>query len=275
MRKVFLAALLSGLVGLLGFAVQPASQAAPLPQAASCSGVWVVVDYGSLGGGVQTKCATSFDTGTKALKSAGFKVTIEGGFIYKINGKPSKPDINKEYWSYWHASADSDGSFSAWTYSNKGADGYRPTKGNAEGWRYQALADGKVPPSKKPPVTKPDPEPTKPTAKPSATKKPTATAKPTATRKPTATAKPTTTTTPKKSAAPSSPSTASPSTAITESPAASPTVIAEPSATTVISEADLPPDEPGTPIGAIVAGVLIVGGGAGLGSWWWLKGRRL
>ena len=117
----------------------------------SCSGVWVVVDFGSLGGGVHTKCATKYSTGTAALKSAGFKVTKEKGFIYKINGKPSNPDISEAYWSYWHATKKSDGTFSAWAYSNKGADNYRPKKGNAEGWRYQALADGKVAPTKLPP----------------------------------------------------------------------------------------------------------------------------
>jgi hypothetical protein len=30
----------------------------------------------------------------------------------------------------------------------------------------------------------------------------------------------------------------------------------------------------GTPVGALVAGGLVVAGGAGVGGWWFLKGRR-
>ena len=157
----------------------PAVAAAPvLPQAASCSGVWVVVDFGSLGGGISARCATSHSTGTAALRNAGFSPTITDGFVYKINGKPGKPDIYKAYWSYWHATRKADGSYNSWTYSNLGANSYKPTAGNAEGWRYQSLSDGKVPPGAAPPSSetpKPTPKPTKSnTPKPQPTKKPSA-----------------------------------------------------------------------------------------------------
>ena len=33
------------------------------------------------------------------------------GFVDKINGKPGKPDRNKAYWSYWHATRKADGSY--------------------------------------------------------------------------------------------------------------------------------------------------------------------
>ena len=158
----------------------PAVAAAPvLPQAASCSGVWVVVDFGSLGGGISARCATSHSTGTAALRNAGFSPTITDGFVYKINGKPGKPDIYKAYWSYWHATRKADGSYNSWTYSNLGANSYKPTAGNAEGWRYQSLSDGKVPPGAAPPSSsetpKPTPKPTQSnTPKPQPTKKPSA-----------------------------------------------------------------------------------------------------
>ena len=59
----------------------PAVAAAPaLPQAASCSGVWVVVDFGSLGG-ISSRCATSYGTGMAALRSAGFSPSVSEGFV--------------------------------------------------------------------------------------------------------------------------------------------------------------------------------------------------
>ena len=115
-----------------------------------CSGVWVIVDFGELGG-ISTQCATKFDTGTAALKSAGFTPTLENSMLVKLDGKPTKPDIYKSYWSYWQATRADDGSYSEWKYSDLGANSYHPTKGNAEGWRYQALADGKVHPDATPP----------------------------------------------------------------------------------------------------------------------------
>ncbi|MBK8460726.1 MAG: hypothetical protein IPL43_11550, partial [Micropruina sp.] len=36
--------------------------------AATCSGVWVVIDYGALGG-TSTRCATGFSSGSTALSS--------------------------------------------------------------------------------------------------------------------------------------------------------------------------------------------------------------
>lgn len=249
-------------------------------QAATCTGVWVVVDFGSLGG-TTTKCATSFSTGTAALKSAGFSPSLDGAMVLKISGKPSSPDINQAYWSYWHASLKSDGSYSDWSYSNLGANAYHPTKGNAEGWRYLSLSDDKVPPAAAPPAVdvptaSPSPTPTATrTSRPTATAKPSPkpTAKPTATRKPTASAssqKPTAsaTSTPG-SATPTTVPTVTPSTAVTSAlPAEAPT---EPG----LQQAD-GSDEPvpgNSPVGALVATGLVVAGGAGVGGWWLLRGR--
>lgn len=156
----------------------------PVPQVASCSGVWVVVDYGSLGG-TSTSCASSFSTGTAALRGAGFSPTLDNGMIAKINGIPATVNVQDHYWSYWHATLQPDGSYSSWSYSGLGANAYHPTAGNADGWRYQAVSDGYVAPGVAPPkraaaTTAPAATaPAPPTAKP-VTTKPVATAPTTA-----------------------------------------------------------------------------------------------
>lgn len=279
MRKFLLVAALSAILAGGAAAATP-TQATPLPQASTCSGVWVVVDFGSLGG-TSTKCSTSYGTGLAALKSAGFSPTVSDGFVYKISGKPSKPDTNKAYWSYWHATAKDDGSYSDWSYSNLGADSYHPTKGNAEGWRYQSLDGGKVPPGIAPPATDtstptPTPKPTK-----TATHKPTATAS--ATKKPTATASATKTQTASASASATSTSatpSASPSAVVTPTPTLVATPLATNEATEVAQDAvsaspeATPAESSGTPVGAIVAGSAVLVAAAGLGGWWLLKGRK-
>ncbi len=279
MKKFLLAAVLTA---TLAVSAAPATQTAavPLPQAATCAGVWVVVDFGSLGG-TSTKCATSFDTGTKALKSAGFSVTIEDGFVYKIAGKPSKPDTNKAYWSYWHATKQSDGSYSDWSYSNLGANSYHPTRGNAEGWRYQSLSDGKVPPAAAPPkadTASPTPTPSKTTSKPSAkpTTKPTATKSATkdATTSPSATASRTSATATASATPTAATTSAVPSVTPTPTDSLAPAGEVTAAAEEVEATPEPAPDSGGSPVGAIAAGVLVVAAGAGLGGWWWLKGRK-
>lgn len=288
MRRFLATAALAAML-VAGAATGPSTSgaaAAPaLPQAASCSGVWVVVDFGSLGG-ITTKCATSYGTGAAALRSAGFSPTISEGFVEKINGKPGKPDTNKAYWSYWHATRNSDGGYNGWTYSNLGANSYKPTAGNAEGWRYQSLDDGKVPPGAAPPAAdtpKPTPSKTssKPSPKPSATKKPSS--KPSTSKKPSATATTTstssatakagaTTRTPTATASGTPTSTGRPS----PSDAASPTpseVATDPvtQATPVAESADA--SSSGSPAGLITTVGIVLAGAAGLGGWWW-KGRK-
>ncbi|GAA0338993.1 hypothetical protein GCM10009529_17010 [Micropruina glycogenica] len=269
-------------------AAKPATapQSQVLPQAASCAGVWVVVDFGSLGG-ISTKCATSYGTGLAALKSAGFSPTVDDGFVYKIAGKPSKPDINKAYWSYWHATKNDDGSYSSWSYSNVGAASYKPTKGNAEGWRYVLLSDPKTPPQAKPPtdVATPTPTPTpkptktstKPSSKPSSgktTTKTSATAKARSTQTASATA--TTKATAKATTARAT-STATPISQTATDPATDGS-----STETDAAQSDAAQEQPsaaaepggGSPMGAIVVGAVVVTAAAGLGGWWMLKGRR-
>jgi len=126
------------------------ARALPAPQTASCAGVWVVVDYGALGG-TTTACAGSYSTGTAALRSAGFVLTLDAGLIVKINGLPAAPNVQENYWSYWHATRQADGSYSGWSYSSVGPSSYQPAAGNAEGWRYQPVTGGYVAPGVAPP----------------------------------------------------------------------------------------------------------------------------
>jgi hypothetical protein len=238
----------------------------------------VVVDYGDLGG-VSTACATTYGTGAAALRSAGFNPSFDGKMVIKISGKPASVDLNKYYWSYWHATAKSDGSYSGWSYSSLGATAYHPTTGNAEGWRYQSLNDGKVPPAASPPKSAPVPTPTptspKPKPKPSAT----ATKKPSA--KPSASASAEKTASTSASARASATATATPPADATAPVTPTPTPVTTPTGSepaTAQAEAQVTPVQPasdtGSPVGAIAVGAVVVAGGAGVGGWWLLKGRR-
>jgi len=126
------------------------AQALPAPQTASCAGVWVVVDYGAVGG-TATACAGNYSTGTAALRSAGFALTLDAGLIVRINGLPTTPNVQENYWSYWHATRQPDGSYSGWSYSSVGPSSYYPVAGGAEGWRYQPVNAGYVAPAVAPP----------------------------------------------------------------------------------------------------------------------------
>lgn len=130
----------------------PAVAATALPASVTaCSGVWVAVDRGN--GQTTVRCATTYATGVKALASAGVKAEVKGGFVCRIAGFPATCDETgaSGYWSYWHAAPAADGNWTAWMYSDNGASRYHPRKGQAEGWRFQPLADG-VAPSIAPPA---------------------------------------------------------------------------------------------------------------------------
>jgi hypothetical protein len=117
---------------------------APAADAAACSGtsgVTVVVNFGSLGGGVVTACAPGDPTsGLTALTGAGFTYAFVPripGFVCQINVKPNPCNgaPATAYWSYWHAPRGG-----AWTYSTSGAGSYNPAPGTVEGWSFGAGA---------------------------------------------------------------------------------------------------------------------------------------
>src|SRR5258706_12076529 len=118
-------------LGVLATVALPASPARAAACAAGQSGVTVVVDFASLGGGVVVGCASGDPaSGLVALQGAGFDVdgTDRWGlaFVCRINGKPTaaaEPCVNtppaSAYWSYWHAQPGG-----AWSYSQLGAMSY-------------------------------------------------------------------------------------------------------------------------------------------------------
>lgn len=146
------AALLAGAVAALAVpstassSERTSSVAAAAGPCADTEGVTVVVDFGTLAGGTQTRCAPEpVSSGFDALTRAGF--TYAGtarfpGLLCRIDDKPS-PEQDacqnapspKYYWAYWTASSPG----GAWTYSDMGAGNRDPAPGSVEGW---AFSDG-------------------------------------------------------------------------------------------------------------------------------------
>ncbi|MBB2893144.1 hypothetical protein [Flexivirga oryzae] len=129
----------------------------------SSTGVTVVVDFRSLGGGVAVRCAPvrSGATGLDALQAAGVPVTMaarQPGFVCRLYGKPaSDPCVNASpttaYWSYWHAP-----NGGAWSYSSEGAASHHVIPGGFEGWAFST--GSKVAPGVAPVRPAPKPKPT-------------------------------------------------------------------------------------------------------------------
>jgi hypothetical protein len=135
-RAVVAVAVSTAAVGGLAVATaSPASAAA----CAGTTGVTVVVDFGSLGGGVKTMCAPGDPTsGLTALTGAGYTYAFAPrfpGFVCQINVKPNPCNGGPAtaYWSYWHAPR-----HGAWTYSTSGAGSYNPKPNTVEGWAFGA-----------------------------------------------------------------------------------------------------------------------------------------
>lgn len=110
-------------LGILSGTAAPAAAAA----CSGSSGVTVVVDHGSLGGGIDEVCSQS-GGGTKAsalFEGAGFSLTYvqqQPGFVCRINGQPaSDPCVrtppSNAYWGLWW----SDGRSGSWSYASVAA----------------------------------------------------------------------------------------------------------------------------------------------------------
>lgn len=157
------AAVVAALTGLaLAVPVAPATAAA----CAQGAGVTVLVEFGSLGGGTQTRCSAGDpSSGLGALRGAGFTPTRAaqepGYFLCRIDGKPANDPCQRTspadaYWSYWHAKAGG-----SWTYGDVGPADYDPAPGAVEGWAFGA---GKPPSSPPPPAAAPSRRSPRPTA---------------------------------------------------------------------------------------------------------------
>jgi len=129
--------------------------------AATCAaggGVSVVVDFNSLGGGVQTACVAG-GGGEKApalLDAAGHTLTrvrTQQGFVCRVDDLPSQEQEACQntppadaYWGLWW----SNGTSGTWTYSTVGVDGLTIPDGGSVALSWDDV-DGSAPPSATPP----------------------------------------------------------------------------------------------------------------------------
>ena len=143
LRAVFAALLLAAMTPLLSSGNHAAAAGGACT---SSSGVSVVVDFGSLGGGTAIGCAHTSGSGLEALHAAGFSTegtqTYGASFVCRISSKPgpasescrSTPPTNAS-WHYWYAS-----NGGSWTFSQSGAANRTVSQGGFEGWSFGAGA---------------------------------------------------------------------------------------------------------------------------------------
>lgn len=159
------AATLVAAAGLVGVSAGPAA-------AAQCSGsgVSVVVDFGSLGGGVQKGCDTrgANRSADKVFPAAGFPLKYavrEPGFVCRVKNTPtSDPCGNASptnaYWGlFW-----SNGKSGKWTYASSGVGGTKVPNGGFLAFAWQNGGDRDWPgasPVRSKPASTPKPQPTK------------------------------------------------------------------------------------------------------------------
>jgi hypothetical protein len=124
------------------------------------SGVSVVVDFNSLGGGVQQVCLPGGggDAASSLFPAAGFPLSYasrQPGFVCRVSGVPtSDPCVNTApadaFWGLWW----SDGDASSWTYSSLGAGSLNVPDGGMVAFSWDSVS-GSAPPSASP--SHPDP----------------------------------------------------------------------------------------------------------------------
>ena len=149
-------------VRLVAAAVLAAAAGVALPaspaHSAPCSGengVSVVVDFNSLGGGVQQVCVAGGggDAASSLFPAAGFPLNYasrQPGFVCRVGGVPtSDPCVNTApadaFWGLWW----SDGDASSWTYSSLGAGSLNVPDGGMVAFSWDDVA-GQAPPSASP-----------------------------------------------------------------------------------------------------------------------------
>jgi len=141
-------------------AQRPGSRPGPTCTAPSHLGageivVPIVVDFGGAGAKVLVACieTRAGDTGAQILQAqasqlgysvpryndSGLLCAIDG---YPANGCGAQAGSHYAYWSYWHGGK-------SWQYANNGPGEWQVSKGDVEGWRFQA--NGSASPSDPPP----------------------------------------------------------------------------------------------------------------------------
>ena len=135
------------------FALRHAPQTETSGYCTTDSGVTVVVDFRSLGGDVDVRCAADpVNTGLDALEQAGFTYSLVtsglGALVCRIEGQPSAAAEDCQdtppqsaYWSYWTAANGGD-----WKFSTSGAGSSDVAAGGFEGWSF-SVNDNAQPPA--------------------------------------------------------------------------------------------------------------------------------
>ncbi|HVT78763.1 MAG TPA: hypothetical protein VHD87_17110 [Acidimicrobiales bacterium] len=136
MRRLVAAALIAAAL----LAVPVASRADDANQACTDGqGVTAVVDFQSLGGGVNVRCgAQPISNGFDVLRHANISYeTVSGSdFVCRIAGQPENADCShtppgNAYWSYWSARPGGD-----WQYQAHGPGSRKPPAGSYDGWSF-------------------------------------------------------------------------------------------------------------------------------------------
>jgi hypothetical protein len=106
-------------------------------------GVTIVVDFGSLGGGVNVRCgAQPIKNGFDVFRHANVSYeTVSGSeFVCRIAGKPGPQSEDctntppgDAYWTYWYAKPGGE-----WKYSNLGPGSRKPPPGSYDGWVFNS-----------------------------------------------------------------------------------------------------------------------------------------
>jgi len=123
------------LVAVVGFAPATATAAGGY---CTGSGVNVVVDYGTLGGGAVKACGHGSNAGD-AIRSAGFGLSYDNhqgaGFVCTVNGKPADRGCAglDSYWGLFIAKAGG-----GWVYASLGADAQPVSDGQTVAFAWQS-----------------------------------------------------------------------------------------------------------------------------------------
>ena len=164
---------------LLGAAAGPVAAGGPAVAAsgycARGTGVTVVVDNGSLGGGTSVRCDPqgANTSGSTVVPRSGYPLTYvqrQPGFVCRVGGAPASANCvgtppSDAYWGlFW-----SDGKSGTWSYASVGIGSIKVPAGGFIGWRFQggtrtdpgtAPVSPKAAPSKASPTPKPSRTPT-------------------------------------------------------------------------------------------------------------------
>ncbi|GAA5154158.1 hypothetical protein GCM10023340_37190 [Nocardioides marinquilinus] len=189
MRRALAHALTVAVLATVGAAALTTTTTAPAAAAGPCTGrgVTVIVDYNSLGGGVQGTCVTGGGgrTAASSFTAAGFPLRYaqrQPGFVCRVSNKPtSDPCVNTSpasaYWGLWWTN----GKTGTWVYSSLGVTSLKVPNGGSVAFSWDDKAGNQPPTYPAPKTQRAEPEPSE---EPTPTPDTTPTPDPTPTRTP-------------------------------------------------------------------------------------------